>query len=160
MPVDDNSYVNNNNFVAQNISYAGSSTVNSNSGGGITMLPTARSTAGSYLPQTGIPLISSNQMGVAVELKSDTSVKALNDYWTDLLAKFSGEDGTGLLTPYKSKVFFAVDEQGVGDLGAESATARLYRLRIGPMNDIDTAQQLCDKMLKFSGTSCHVVRIQ
>ena len=57
-------------------------------------------------------------------------------------------------------VFFAVDEQGVGDLGATSTTARQYRLRIGPFADIDTAQSLCDKMLKFSGTSCSVVRMQ
>ncbi len=127
---------------------------------GTTMMPTARQTAGAYLPQTNIPVINSNQSGVAIELKSDTSVKALNDYWTNLLAKFSGSDGQGLLTPYKDNVFFAVDEQGVGDLGADSATARLYRLRIGPLSDIDTAQRLCDQMLKFSGTSCHVVRIQ
>ncbi len=129
-------------------------------GTGTGMIPSARTTAGSYLPQTNIPLITSNQSGVAVELKSDTSVKALNDYWTSLLAKFSGDDGEGLLTPYKNSVFFAVDEQGVGDLGAESATARLYRLRIGPLADIDTAQKLCDQLLKFSGASCHVVRIQ
>ncbi len=127
---------------------------------GASMIPTARMTAGSYLPQTNIPLITSNQTGVAVELKSDTSVKALNDYWTDLLAKFSGDDGVGLLTPYKNSVFFAVDEQGVGDLGSESTSARLYRLRIGPLADIDTAQKLCDQLLKFSGSSCHVVRIQ
>lgn len=129
-------------------------------GGTPTMIPNARTTAGSYLPQSNIPLITSNQSGVAIELKSDTSVKALNDYWTELLAKFSGDDGVGLLTPYKNSVFFAVDEQGVGDLGANSATARLYRLRIGPMTDIDTAQKLCDQLLKFSGTSCHVIRIQ
>ena len=129
-------------------------------GAGASMIPSARTTAGSYLPQTNIPLITSNQSGVAVELKSDTSVKALNDYWTGLLAKFSGDDGEGLLTPYKNSVFFAVDEQGVGDLGADSATARLYRLRIGPLADIDTAQKLCDQLLKFSGSSCHVVRIQ
>jgi len=127
---------------------------------GITMMPTARSTAGSYLPQSNIPLITSNQTGVAVELKSDTSVKALDDYWTGLLAKFSGDDGAGLLAPYKDMVFFAVDEQGVGDLGAGAATARLYRLRIGPMADIDAAQKLCDQLLKFSGASCNVVRIQ
>ena len=127
---------------------------------GAVATPSAYATAGSYLPQTNIPLITSNQTGVAVELKSDTSVKALNDYWTDLLAKFSGDDGVGVLTPYKNSVFFAVDEQGVGDLGANSATARLYRLRIGPLPDIDTAQQLCDQLLKFSGASCHVVRIQ
>ena len=127
---------------------------------GPSMIPTARSTAGSYLPQSNIPLITSNQTGVAVELKSDKSMKALNDYWTDLLAKFSGEDGAGILTPYKDSVFFAVDEQGVGDLGAESATARLYRLRIGPLSDIDAAQKLCDQLLKFSGASCYVVRIQ
>ena len=123
-------------------------------------MPATRATAGSYLPQTNIPLITSNQTGVAIELKSDTSVKALNDYWAELLAKFSGDDGVGLLTPYKNSVFFAVDEQGVSDLGAESSTARLYRLRIGPLADIDTAQQLCDQLLKFSGASCHVVRIQ
>ncbi|MDE5615380.1 MAG: TrbG/VirB9 family P-type conjugative transfer protein [Alphaproteobacteria bacterium] len=127
---------------------------------GVTMMPTERVTAGSYLPQSNIPLITSNQSGVAVELKSDTSVKALDDYWTGLLAKFSGEDGQGLLTPYKDMVFFAVDEQGVGDLGAGSSTARLYRLRIGPMSDIDAAQKLCDQLLKFSGASCSVVRIQ
>ncbi len=129
-------------------------------GGTSTMMPIARTTAGAYLPQTNIPMITSNQTGVAVELKSDTSVKALNDYWTELLAKFSGDDGVGLLTPYKNDVFFAVDEQGVGDLGSNSSSARLYRLRIGPLSDIDTAQKLCDQLLKFSGTSCHVVRIQ
>ena len=128
--------------------------------GAVTMMPTERSTAGSYLPQSNIPLITSNQSGVAVELKSDTSVKALNDYWVDLLAKFSGDDGQGLLTPYKDKVFFAVDEQGVGELGSAATTARLYRLRIGPMTDIDAAQKLCDQLLKFSGASCSVVRIQ
>ena len=126
----------------------------------VNMLPTQRNTAGAYLPQTNIPLIPSNQSGVAIELKSDTSVKALEDYWTNMLAKFSGEDGQGLLTPYKDMVFFAVDEQGVGDLGADSVAARLYRLRVGPFADIDTAQTLCDKMLKFSGTSCNVVRMQ
>lgn len=135
-------------------------TTSYSSGSVVNMLPAERNTAGAYLPQTNIPLITSNQTGVAVELKSDTSVKALDDYWTTLLAKFSGEDGQGLLTPYKDMVFFAVDEQGVGDLGAESATARQYRLRIGPLADIDTAQTLCDKLLKFSGTSCSVVRMQ
>jgi type IV secretory pathway VirB9-like protein len=142
----------------QNIMY-GNTTV-AVSDNGLNISPNARTTAGAYLPQTNIPLIASNQIGVAVELKSDTSVKALNDYWTDLLAKFSGDDGVGLLTPYKNSVFFAVDEQGVGELGTDSATARLYRLRIGPLESIDKAQQLCDQLLKFSGASCHVVRIQ
>ncbi len=127
---------------------------------GLNMVPTERNTAGSYLPQSNIPLITSNQTGVAVELKSDTSVKSLNDYWTGLLAKFSGEDGKGILTPYRDMVFFAVDETGVGDLGSSGGAARLYRLRVGPFSDIDSAQKLCDQMLKFSGTSCHVVRIQ
>jgi len=127
---------------------------------GVSMIPTARTTAGSYLPQTNIPLITNSQSGVAVELKSDPSVKALNDYWNSLLAKFSGDEGEGLLSPYKNSVFFAVDDQGVSDLGATSASAQLYRLRIGPLPDIDTAQKLCDQLLKFSGASCHVVRIQ
>lgn len=127
---------------------------------GPNMIPSERVTAGSYLPQSNIPLITSNQTGVAVELKSDTSVKALNDYWTELLARFSGDDGAGILAPYRNSVFFAVDEQGVGDLGADSATARLYRLRIGPLSDIDSAQKLCDQILKYSGASCYVVRIQ
>lgn len=127
---------------------------------GVNMIPTERLTAGSFLPQSNIPLITSNQTGVAVELKSDTSVKALDDYWANLLAKFSGADGQGILTPYKDMVFFAVDEQGVGDLGSESSAARLYRLRIGPLSDVTVAQDLCNKLLEFSGTSCSVVRIQ
>ena len=130
------------------------------SGSVVNMLPQERNTAGAYLPQSNIPLITSNQSGVAIELKSDTEVKALADYWTTLLAKFSGEDGQGLLTPYKDMAFFAVDEQGVGELGAQSTSARQYRLRIGPFADIDAAQTLCDKLLKFSGTSCSVVRMQ
>ena len=120
----------------------------------------SRSTSGSYLPQTNIPLITSNQSGVAIELKSDTSLKELNDYWLSLLDKFSGDDGAGILTPYQNKVFFAVDEQGVGDLGSNSTSARLYRLRIGPLSDIDTAQQICDKLSKFNNTECSVVRMQ
>ena len=132
----------------------------SSTSGGVTMMPTERRTAGAYLPQTNIPLISSNQSGVAVELKSDSNVRALDEYWSSLLAKFSGEDGAGLLTQYKDMVFYAVDEQGVGDLGDGATTARLYRLRIGPLADIDTAQKLCDQLLKFSGASCSVVRIQ
>ena len=127
---------------------------------GINLLAADRNTAGAYLPQRDIPLITSNQTGVAVELKSDTSVKALNDYWNKLIAKFSGDDGAGLLTPYRDMVFFAVDESGVWNLGDAGSTARLYRLRIGPMSDIETAQTLCDKLTKFNGTSCHVVRVQ
>ena len=146
-------------FVAGQV-YPQPTTTGTSSNGAVTMMPTERVTAGSYLPQSNIPIIQSNQSGVAVELKSDTSVKALDDYWVGLLAKFSGENGQGILTPYKDKVFFAVDEQGVGDLGAGATTARLYRLRIGPMADIDAAQKLCDQLLKFSGASCSVVRIQ
>ena len=135
-----------------------------NIGGGtaINMLPTQRNTAGAYLPQTNIPLISSNQSGVAIELKSDTSVKELEEYWTELLAKFSGENGQGLLTPYKNDVFFAVDEEGVGELGSNTKSARQYRLRIGPIADIDTAQTLCDKLIKQTGgqAPCNVVRMQ
>lgn len=127
---------------------------------GVNMLPTTRNTTGAFLPQSDIPVISSNQAGIAVELKSDTSVKALNDYWTKLLAKFSGEDGQGLLTPYKGMVYFAVDEAGVGDLGATGANARLYRLRVGPITDMETAEKLCNSLTKFQGTSCNVVRLQ
>ncbi|MFQ6778301.1 MAG: TrbG/VirB9 family P-type conjugative transfer protein [Alphaproteobacteria bacterium] len=127
--------------------YANNATIN--------MLPTKRETAGAYLPQTNIPIISSNQTGVAVELKSGTSVKELDDYWLNMLAKFTTE-----LSPYKDKVFYAIDEQGVGDLGSSATTARMYRLRIGPINDVDTAQTLCDKLLKFGGTNCNVVRVQ
>ena len=135
-------------------------TMPQSSGSVVNMLPQQRNTAGAYLPQNNIPLISTNQIGVAVELKSDTSVDALNEYWTTLLAKFSGAEGDGLLTPYKDMVFFAIDEQGVGDLGAASSSARQYRLRIGPLADIATAQELCDKLLRFSDTSCNVVRMQ
>ncbi len=127
---------------------------------GLNMMPTERITAGSYLPQPNIPLIPSNQSGVAVELKADTNIKALNDYWTTLLAKFSGDDGQGLLTKYKDMVFFAVDEQGVGDLGENTSAARLYRLRLGPLADIDVAQKLCDQLTKSNGVNCNVVRVQ
>ncbi|MCL1785534.1 MAG: TrbG/VirB9 family P-type conjugative transfer protein [Alphaproteobacteria bacterium] len=129
-------------------------------GQGMNMVPQNRNTAGAFLPQSNIPLIRSNQTGVAVELKSDPSIKALNDHWTKLLAQFSGTDGAGLLAPYKDMVFFAVDEQGVGDLGESGNTARLYRLRIGPFANITDAQTLCDKLQKFQTGACHVVRVQ
>ena len=150
--IDYNNQTPQNNIIVNSNYYSKNDTVH--------MLPTERNTAGSYLPTSGIPLIASNQKGVAIELQSDTSVKSLNDYWTGLLAKFSGDDGKGILTPYKNMVFFAVDEQGVGELGSESVASRLYRLRIGPLKDMDTAQSLCDKLLKFSGTICKIVRVQ
>jgi len=129
-------------------------------GPGMNLIPQQRNTAGAFLPQSNIPLISSNQRGVAVELRSDPSIKALNDHWTRLLAQFSGTEGAGLLTPYRDMVFFAVDEQGVGELGASGNTARLYRLRIGPFGNISEAQDLCDKLQRFQAGACHVVRIQ
>lgn len=132
----------------------------SGSGNGMYMMPTERNTAGAYLPRKDVPLITSNQTGIAVELKSDTSVKALDEYWNKLLEKFSGDEGNGLLTPYKDSAFFSVDEEGVGDLGSGASAARTYRLRIGTFDDISTAQALCDKLLKFSGTSCSVIRMQ
>ena len=132
-----------------------------NTGSVINMLPTQRNTAGAYLPQNNIPVIASNQAGVAVELQSDTSVDALDQYWSELLARFSGAE-SGLLSPYVKDVFFAVDEQGIGDLGAGTSTARLYRLRIGPIATIDEAQTLCNKLIKQTGgqSPCHVVRMQ
>jgi hypothetical protein len=129
-------------------------------GPGMNLVPQQRNTAGAFLPQNNIPLIRSNQQGVAVELKADPSVRALNDHWTRLLAQFSGTEGAGLLTPYRDMVFFAVDEQGVGDLGSGGNTARLYRLRIGPFPSISDAQALCDKLQRFSAGACHVVRVQ
>ena len=132
------------------------------SGSVVNMLPTQRNTAGAYLPQTNIPLISSNQTGMAVELASDTSISALEEYWNKLLAKFSGDEGEGLLRPYRDMVFFAIDEQGVGDLGSDTKAARLFRLRVGPFSDIDTAQKLCSDLIKQTGgqTACKVVRMQ
>ena len=127
---------------------------------GLYMIPTARETAGAYLPQSNIPLIQSNQAGVAVEIASDKSPKALEEYWNELLVKFSGDAGAGLLTPYQNKVFFAIDTQGVGDIGEGVSTATMYRLRLGPIDDIDTAQTLCDKLMKFQVSGCRVVRIQ
>jgi hypothetical protein len=129
-------------------------------GAGASAIPTQRETAGSYLPQSNIPLITATQTGVAVELASDTKIKTLDDYWSELLVKFSGDGGNGLLTPYQNSVFFAVDSAGVGDLGAAATSATLYRLRIGPISDIDTAQTLCDKLMKFQVQGCRVVRIQ
>ena len=127
---------------------------------GTSMIPAKRETAGAYLPQSNIPLITSNYTGVAVELASDTRMDKLDEYWNDLIVKFSGDEGNGLLTPYVDKVFFAVDAQGVGDLGSASLAKKLYRLRIGPIDDVDTAQTLCDKLMKFQVSGCRVVRIQ
>jgi len=119
-----------------------------------------RETAGSYLPQSGVPLIESNQVGVAVEIASGSKMDDLKEYWNNLLVKFSGDSGAGILAPYQDKVYFAIDAQGVGDLGSHSTTAKLFHLRIGPIEDIDTAQTLCDKLMKFQVSGCRVVRIQ
>ncbi|MCL2369232.1 MAG: SPOR domain-containing protein, partial [Alphaproteobacteria bacterium] len=124
------------------------------------MTPSQRTTAGSFLPGTNVPLVRSTQAGVAVELQSGPSVRELNDYWTRLLAQFTGPEGAGILEPHRNSVFFAVDEAGVGELGQGGNTARLYRLRIGPLRDINEAQTLCDRLHRFRNTPCHVVRIQ
>jgi hypothetical protein len=90
----------------------------------------------------------SNQKGesLSIELGTDANVNNLESLWKDLSGKYSNMLG-------KYEPFYSVDTPADGQ-GKE-----LFHLRVGPVENLDTGDNICSQLGR-SGIFCSVVRIQ
>jgi len=83
---------------------------------------------------------------ISVELGTDADVSNLEGLWTDLNRKYGS-----ILKKYQP--FYSVDAPADGQ-GKE-----LFHLRIGPVDSIDTGDEICSQLGR-NGVFCSVIRIQ
>lgn len=83
---------------------------------------------------------------ISVEFGTHPNISELETIWENIYSK--NED---LLKGYEP--YYSVDATADGDV------KELFRLRIGPMNDIKSADTLCHKLGR-RGFSCSVIRVQ
>ncbi|MCT4552454.1 MAG: TrbG/VirB9 family P-type conjugative transfer protein [Alphaproteobacteria bacterium] len=112
-------------------------------------------TNGSYLPDHYVPLVEQKTVSYAVEIKKGDSIKELEKSWEAMSA------GKGnMLSRYQDRVFYSLEDEGVDELGSNLYHGNeVYRLRIGPFEEIDEPDELCKKLSGFR-INCKVVRIQ
>ncbi|MBQ8870109.1 MAG: TrbG/VirB9 family P-type conjugative transfer protein [Alphaproteobacteria bacterium] len=87
-----------------------------------------------------------NAASISVELGTDADVNNLEDLWQELSRKYNT-----VLGGYQP--FYSVDAPADGQ-GKE-----LFHLRIGPVESIDTGDQICGQLGR-NGVFCSVVRVQ
>lgn len=83
---------------------------------------------------------------IAIELASGPNIKELEDRWEQIRAK--NKDVLGKYNPY-----FSIDTM------AEGGVPELFRLRVGPVENVKTGDTVCNK-LAAKGISCAVIRTQ
>ena len=83
---------------------------------------------------------------LSIELGTDADVNNLESLWKDLSGKYSNMLG-------KYEPFYSVDTPADGQ-GKE-----LFHLRVGPVENLDTGDNICSQLGR-SGIFCSVVRIQ
>ncbi|MDR2099107.1 MAG: TrbG/VirB9 family P-type conjugative transfer protein [Rickettsiales bacterium] len=115
------------------------------------LLPKGRTNA-SVLPNHYVPLVKQSSMNVSVEIYKGKSVVELENKWLALTEQFPWLDE---YTP-----FYSVETSGVDEIGLQRYYGgEFYRLRIGPFNQIDVANEICQK-LSLHNEPCSVVRTQ
>jgi len=88
----------------------------------------------------------SNAASISVELGTDSDVNRLESLWSELSRKYAS-----ILKKYQP--FYSVDAPADGQ-GRE-----LFHLRIGPVDSIDTGDNICSQLGR-NGVFCSVIRIQ
>ena len=88
----------------------------------------------------------SNAASISVELGVDNDVNNLEDLWHDLSTKYNS-----VLAGYQP--FYSVDAPADGQ-GKE-----LFHLRIGPIESLNTGDEICSQLGR-NGVFCSVVRVQ
>lgn len=101
--------------------------------------------ANSLLGTTGQGLMGASE-SISVELGSHAEIATLETMWDNILA--NNED---LLKGYEP--YYSVDTTADGDV------KELFRLRIGPMKNVQSGDSLCNKLGR-RGYSCSVIRVQ
>ena len=100
--------------------------------------------SGGYQLEAGYE--SSNAASISVELGVDNDVNNLEDLWHDLSDKYNS-----VLAGYQP--FYSVDAPADGQ-GKE-----LFHLRIGPIESLNTGDEICSQLGR-NGVFCSVVRVQ
>ena len=83
---------------------------------------------------------------IAVELAQGSSIAELENKWEQIRTK-----NRNVLKDYNP--YFSIDTV------AEGGIPELFRLRVGPVADIQTADSMCAKLSK-KGVSCSVIKTQ
>lgn len=83
---------------------------------------------------------------ISIELGTSPDISALETEWETVLAQ--NKDTLNGYEPYYSV-----------DTTADGNVRELFRLRVGPVKDIETADKLCKKLGR-KGFSCSVIRVQ
>ncbi|MBO5997174.1 MAG: TrbG/VirB9 family P-type conjugative transfer protein [Alphaproteobacteria bacterium] len=83
---------------------------------------------------------------IAIELGQGSDVVTLENMWENIRSK-----NQNLLKGYNP--YYSIDT------AAEGGVPELFRLRVGPMKDIKTGDEICAKLSK-KGISCSVIRTQ
>ncbi len=110
---------------------------------------------GSLLPNDNPSLVRQDKKEVVLELASAGSIHKLQAVWSDLTSNENFNQIVGEFEP-----FYAIDTAGVDALGTKQYHgAEVYRLRIGPVKDLETGSVLCRK-LTTKNIPCSVVRTQ
>ena len=83
---------------------------------------------------------------IAIELAQGTDIASLEGQWESIRSK-----NQKLLSGYNP--YFSIDTV------AEGGVPELFRLRVGPMKDVKTGDDICAKLSK-KGITCSVIRTQ
>lgn len=119
--------------------------------------PKPNKTKASYLPDHYVPIIKDQKSEVSIELESGTSITDLETKWIEL-QEVVQEAYPDLLINYQP--FYSIETEGIDELGQNPASSNeIYRLRIGPIEDIKKGAKIC-KELSLYRIPCTVVRSQ
>ncbi|MBN1783670.1 MAG: TrbG/VirB9 family P-type conjugative transfer protein [Alphaproteobacteria bacterium] len=110
---------------------------------------------GDILPSHYAPLVEKPSSTVVLELASANTVNELQNIWIELSENEQFNKIIGEFEP-----FYAIDTNGVDMLGASPYSGNeTYRLRVGPIKDVERGIELCTK-LSTKNLPCAVVRVQ
>jgi hypothetical protein len=105
----------------------------------MTGMPYGMHNAAPQMPQAAID-------NIAIELAQGTDIATLEGRWEAIRSK-----NQKLLAGYNP--YFSIDTV------AEGGVPELFRLRVGPMKDVKTGDEICAKLSK-KGITCSVIRTQ
>ncbi|MCL2438992.1 MAG: TrbG/VirB9 family P-type conjugative transfer protein [Alphaproteobacteria bacterium] len=99
-----------------------------------------------------VPLVRQNNGALSIEIFRGRSVSELEGLWLTLTERLPFMDE---FTP-----FYSVETSGVDELGQQRYYGgEFYRLRIGPFERIEKANEICQSLSRH-GQSCNIVRTQ
>ncbi len=97
-------------------------------------------------PRRQVPSVVTENETISIELASHPEISELETVWEKVLA-----DNQDLLAAYEP--YYSIDATADGDV------RELFRLRVGPMGDVKSADKVCQKLGR-RGYACSVIRVQ